>query len=89
MEQGLPMVRAANTGISAVIDPNGRVTASIGLNTAGYLDAKLPNAGEPTLYSRTGDGPWAAVLLIGLIGAIAQRARGRRAGGIDADAPGA
>lgn len=89
IEQGLPMVRAANTGISGVIDPKGRITASLGLNTAGFLDAKLPEPDAPTLYSRTGDGPWAIVLLIGLIGAIFHRARRRRAGGIDADASGA
>ena len=87
IEQGLPMARAANTGISAIIDPKGRITASIGLNVAGFLDAKLPKAEAPTLYGRTGDSPWALMLLIGLVGVIIQRARRRRVGGIDAGAP--
>ncbi len=89
IEQGLPMVRAANTGISAVIDPQGRITASLALNTAGYLDAEVPQPGAPTLYSRTGDVPWVFVVLIGLVGVILQRAMRRGAGGIDEDALGA
>lgn len=69
IEQGLPMVRAANTGISAMIDPQGRVTASLPLNAAGFLDARLPAPWAPTLYSRTGDLPLAVLLLIGLCAA--------------------
>lgn len=89
IEQGVPMVRAANTGISAMIDPKGRVTASLALNTAGYLDAPLPAPAAPTLYSRTGDTPWIILVLGGLLGVIGQRARRRGVGGIDADARGA
>ncbi|WP_368484109.1 apolipoprotein N-acyltransferase [Phaeobacter sp. HF9A] len=65
-EQGLPMLRVANTGITAVIDPYGRISESLALNTAGSLDARLPAALPPTLYSRTGDWPalFAALLLI-------------------------
>ena len=66
IEQGLPLARSANTGISAMIDPYGRVTAALPLNTAGFLDAKLPKALPPTLYSRTGDGPLTLLLLLGL-----------------------
>jgi apolipoprotein N-acyltransferase len=65
-EQGLPLVRAANTGISAVIDARGRVTQSLALNTSGGIDAPLPAALPPTLYARTGDGPAWAVTLMGL-----------------------
>ena len=56
VEQGLPLVRAANTGISGVIGPHGEVLARLALNTAGRLDAILP-APLParTLYSRLGD----------------------------------
>ena len=75
IEQGLPMARAANTGISAMIDPQGRVTASLPLNTAGFVDAVLPAPLAPTLYSRTGDFPVAVLLLIGLCAAAISRRR--------------
>nr|WP_289847853.1 apolipoprotein N-acyltransferase [Lentibacter algarum] len=62
IEQGLPMIRAANTGVSAMIGPHGRVLASLPLGTAGYLDAPLLPPLPPTLYSRTGD--WLALALM-------------------------
>lgn len=55
IEEGLPVARAANTGISAMIDPNGRLVASLGLDQAGVVDAELPRALTPTLYARVGD----------------------------------
>ncbi len=64
IEQGLPMARAANTGISAMIDPRGVVTAQLGLGVEGYLDAKLPAAMPPTIYSRYGDLPIIAAIMI-------------------------
>lgn len=74
VEQGLPVVRAANTGISAVIDSRGRVAAGLGLGRPGFLDAALPAALPATPYARTGDGPaLAALLLLGLA-----LAKGRR-----------
>ncbi|MEM9763564.1 MAG: apolipoprotein N-acyltransferase [Pseudomonadota bacterium] len=57
IEQGLPMVRAANTGISAVIDAHGRVAASLPLGVHGHVDARLPAALAPPLYARSGDLP--------------------------------
>jgi len=69
VEQGLPMARAANTGISAMIDAYGRVTASIALGQAGYIDAALPEPRPPTLYARTGDWP-IALILIATLGAL-------------------
>ncbi len=66
IEQGLPLARAANTGVSAMIDPQGRVTAALPLNIAGFLDAALPAPLKPTLYSRSGDLPLALLLLVGL-----------------------
>ena len=55
IEEGLPLVRAANTGISAVVDPLGRTFASLGYGVVGVIDAGIPNKLPPTLYSRCGD----------------------------------
>jgi apolipoprotein N-acyltransferase len=68
IEQGIPMVRVANTGVSAMIDAYGVVTASIDMNTAGYIDAKLPQVLLPTPYSRHGDTPILLLLLVLLSG---------------------
>jgi apolipoprotein N-acyltransferase len=57
IEEGLPVVRAANTGISAVIDPLGRIVARLGLGLEGVLDSSLPSAIPPTVYARVGDIP--------------------------------
>lgn len=54
VEQGLPLIRAANTGISAVIDPFGRIVDSLPVGAMGTIDATLPRATAPTLYSRYG-----------------------------------
>jgi apolipoprotein N-acyltransferase len=73
IEQGLPVVRAANTGISAVIDPLGRIVARLGLGIEGVLDSSLPSAIPPTIYARTGDIPAAAVVAAALIFIIRRR----------------
>lgn len=56
-EQGLPLIRAANTGISAVIDARGRVVEALPMDLDGVIDAPLPAALPPTPYARTGDLP--------------------------------
>lgn len=52
VEEGLPLVRAANNGISAVVDPYGRIRAELPLGEKGTLDADLPKPIEPPLFSR-------------------------------------
>ena len=61
VEEGLPVVRVANTGISAIIDPLGRVRAELGLGEQGVLDGQLPLPLRATLFGITG--PWAALAL--------------------------
>jgi apolipoprotein N-acyltransferase len=55
VEEGLPVVRAANTGISAVIDSHGRIVAELGLNRRGTLDSALPLPVAMTVYNEFGD----------------------------------
>jgi len=55
IEEGLPLVRAANNGISGLIDPLGRVMRRLDLDQVGILDVPLPRALPSTLYERTGD----------------------------------
>ncbi|WP_374275928.1 apolipoprotein N-acyltransferase [Brevundimonas sp.] len=79
IEEGLPMARATPTGVSALIDPWGRPVDKRKLETGarGVIDARLPQALEPTPYSRWGD--WPMVLAVaGLIGLGALSGRGRR-----------
>lgn len=65
-EQGLPLLRAANTGVSAVIDARGRVVAALPLGQHGALDAPLPPPLAATFYARGGDWPVILFLLAGL-----------------------
>jgi apolipoprotein N-acyltransferase len=74
-EQGLPLLRAANTGVSAVIDARGQVLAALPMGEAGALDAVLPPALPATLYARTGDWPALVLLLALLAGLVAARGR--------------
>ena len=55
VEEGLPLVRVANTGISGVIDGYGRVVSRLALGKKGTLDSVLPGSLQPTLYGRLGN----------------------------------
>ena len=68
IEEGLPLVRAANTGISAVVDPLGRTIKSLPLGAEGVLDSSLPRRVEPPLYARIGD--TLPGLILGIVGAV-------------------
>jgi len=71
IEEGLPLVRATPTGVSAMIDAFGRIIPgeSLGQGALGVIDAPLPPALAPTLYDRWGEGPFVVMLLISLVGA--------------------
>jgi apolipoprotein N-acyltransferase len=72
IEQGLPLVRAANTGVSAIIDPLGRIVRSLPLGTEGLIDGALPQPIAPTAYVRAGDG-MAGLLLGGALILVVRR----------------
>jgi apolipoprotein N-acyltransferase len=64
VEQGLPVARSANTGISAMIDPLGRVVGRLNLGEQGYLDIGLPASLPPTIFAIWGNGPVFAIFLM-------------------------
>jgi len=76
VEEGLPVVRAANTGISGLIDPYGRVVAQTRLGEATALDVELPKPlPQLTPYARWGDAVAAGLLAIAALVAFAVRRR--------------
>jgi apolipoprotein N-acyltransferase len=75
IELGLPLARAANTGISAVVDPVGRIINSLPLAVEGVLDAPLPRAISAPVYARVGDAPAFIVILIVFIAVVRRRLR--------------
>lgn len=77
IEQGLPVVRAANSGISAVVDPVGRIVTQLGLGTEGVLDARLPIVAPSTIYARHGDWIVAIFVLFGLVFAVLRASHAR------------
>jgi apolipoprotein N-acyltransferase len=75
IEEGLPLVRAANTGISAVVDPLGRIVRSLPLGSEGVLDAPLPKSTTVTPYARFGDLLAIVIIAIAFVITLRQRTR--------------
>jgi apolipoprotein N-acyltransferase len=76
VEQGLPLVRVANTGISAVIDGYGRVLAELPLGQAGVIDSRLPKALDATPFARFGEAAtWVLILAALALSGLAGRRR--------------
>ncbi len=74
IEEGLPLIRSANTGMSAVIDPFGRILERLALNEDGVIDSPLPQAAPPTLYSYLRNWPiLSMIVLILLLGRVSRR----------------
>lgn len=72
IEQGLPLVRVANTGVTQMVDARGQVTHELDFGIASFLDAPLPGALPPTVYHRFGEIPF-LVLLAALCAAVILR----------------
>ncbi|WP_282945932.1 MULTISPECIES: apolipoprotein N-acyltransferase [unclassified Sphingopyxis] len=77
IEEGLPVIRATPTGISAVIDADGRILDSVPMHQSGRIDTVVPKAHAPTLFARYGNALPVAFALLLLAAAIAFRRRGR------------
>lgn len=77
VEEGLPVVRAANTGISAVIDPVGRIVSHLDLGSEGVLDSALPKPLQNTAFSRVQDIPVAMALALLFIFMTRRRTRSK------------
>jgi apolipoprotein N-acyltransferase len=75
IELGLPVARAANTGISGVIDPVGRIINSLPLGSEGVIDSSLPRAIGATFYARFGDAPAGIMVGIVLLAVVRRRVR--------------
>jgi apolipoprotein N-acyltransferase len=75
IEEGMPLVRVANNGISGVVDPTGRIVARTALDDITYADVPLPAAFGRTPYEKTGDGIFLAMLALGLVPAALRRRR--------------
>jgi apolipoprotein N-acyltransferase len=73
--EGLPLVRAANNGISAVVDPLGRVIGALALGQEGLLDAALPRPIPATIYARIGDILFFIVVGVSLFASLMTRIR--------------
>lgn len=70
IEEGLPLVRAATTGISAVIDANGRLIAATTLQAATAVDATLPGAYLRTVFVAVGHWPFFTLVLLAFAGGL-------------------
>ena len=69
IEEGIPIIRATPTGISAVIDANGNILHKLPYQKAGYIETRLPPPHAPTLFSRYGNSlSLAFAFFLGLMG---------------------
>ena len=73
IEEGLPLIRSATTGISAVIDAQGNLDATIGLQTSGFVDRVLPAAYAETVFARFGHISLFAMIVLALATGLVHR----------------
>ena len=67
IEYGLPVIRVANTGISAIIDANGKLIEKLSVNKSGYLDSFVPSREQNTIYGLYGDLIFLSLLLLTVV----------------------
>ncbi len=75
IEEGLPIIRATPTGISAIVDADGRIVASVDWGKPGAAEAAIPAPHPPTLFARAGN--WIALALAALLAALGVAIRRR------------
>ncbi len=75
IEEGIPLVRAANNGISAVVDPCGRILHKLGLNDIGFIDFELPKPIASTFYQKNKEASFFGLLGLGFFIATLMRQR--------------
>ncbi|MEQ1689363.1 MAG: apolipoprotein N-acyltransferase, partial [Sphingopyxis sp.] len=76
IEEGLPVVRATPTGISAIIEPDGRILEALPMHAAGRIDATLPPPHAPTVFAQLGNAlPLAFAVFLGALGVAFGRTR--------------
>jgi apolipoprotein N-acyltransferase len=73
VEEGIPVIRSANNGISAVVDAHGRIVARLDLDVAGTVDVTLPGVLAPPVYARFGDGLLLVMLVLSIAVLLRQR----------------
>ncbi len=66
IEYGLPVIRVANTGISAIIDANGKLVEKLSVNKSGHLDSFVPSRKHNTIYGLYGDLTFLSLLLLAI-----------------------
>ncbi|WP_442754004.1 apolipoprotein N-acyltransferase [Methylocystis sp. JAN1] len=76
IEEGLPLIRVANTGISAIVDAYGRTIEALPLGEEGVIDGRLPKAAPETVFSRWGTAAFATIWGLFLAAALAGRSQG-------------
>ncbi|MGJ3231761.1 MAG: apolipoprotein N-acyltransferase [Oceanicaulis sp.] len=67
LESGLPLARAASSGVSGLTDPYGRPRRVLGIEEERALDLALPTPLKETIYARQGEGPWMIAFISALI----------------------
>lgn len=78
VETGLPLVRATNNGISAIVDPLGRIAAMLPLGARGVLDGALPEPLPATVYARFGDLGAGLLVMLAIFFVFPRRSRHAR-----------